>query len=133
MIGGMQELWLDFDCLDTGNIIHELMHSLGFFHEHSRADRDKYLDVFLENVLESKKYNFDKIPWLAPPFVSDEFDYDSIMIYGEYAFSKNGAPTMQAKDWLSSHRIVNPGLKISLSRNNARDLKEMYCPLVVIN
>lgn len=34
-----------------GNIIHEIAHALGFFHEHSRPDRDDYVDVLWDNVL----------------------------------------------------------------------------------
>ena len=34
-----------------GNIIHEIAHALGFFHEHSRPDRDDYVDVLWDNVV----------------------------------------------------------------------------------
>ena len=34
-----------------GNIIHEIAHALGFFHEHSRPDRDNYVDVLWDNVV----------------------------------------------------------------------------------
>ena len=43
------------NCLGTeGKAIHELMHALGIFHEQSRADRDEFVKVHLDNVIPSK-------------------------------------------------------------------------------
>lgn len=47
---GAQPLSLADDCLETGIILHELMHSLGFWHEQSRPDRDSYVEIFWENM-----------------------------------------------------------------------------------
>ena len=38
------------DCKYRGKVIHETLHALGFFHEHSRTDRDRYIKVIWKNI-----------------------------------------------------------------------------------
>ena len=37
-------------CAEKTNIMHELMHTLGFQHEQTREDRDKYIDIIYDNI-----------------------------------------------------------------------------------
>lgn len=40
------------NCLGgEGRAMHELLHALGIFHEQSRADRDKFVKIHLDNVI----------------------------------------------------------------------------------
>ena len=41
-------------------------------------------------------YNFAKEPTFDSK--GTEYDYDSIMHYGKFAFSRNGQPTIEPKD-----------------------------------
>jgi hypothetical protein len=53
-IGGPQKLNLQSPgCLTTlGTPVHELMHAVGFLHEHNREERDKYVTIRWENIQE---------------------------------------------------------------------------------
>lgn len=62
-----------------GVIMHEILHSLGFFHEHSRADRDSYIIINRSNIKSDKLHNFNKY---SSGLDIGAFDYNSIMLYG---------------------------------------------------
>lgn len=97
MIGGAQQIEIDTSWVIKGNIIHEILHSLGFLHEHCRSDRDDYIVVYPENILSEDYHNFQKYQM---PFAADigNFDFSSIMMYSSMAFSSNGLPTMRKID-----------------------------------
>lgn len=48
--GGKQRLSVGEGCEYKGTVLHEIMHALGFFHEHSRTDRDDYIMVLWWNI-----------------------------------------------------------------------------------
>ncbi len=58
-VGGKQEISIGTGCEYKGVVIHELMHSLGFWHEQSRPDRDTYVEIVFKNVMEGMD-NFKK-------------------------------------------------------------------------
>ena len=49
MAGGEQHLNMNSGCFEDGLLkpVHELLHTLGFVHEHTRPDRDDFIDVNL--------------------------------------------------------------------------------------
>ena len=42
--------------------VHELLHTLGFVHEHTRPDRDDFISVNMDNIEPGKEKNFEKRP-----------------------------------------------------------------------
>lgn len=60
---------------------HELGHVLGFFHEHQRWDRDRFVTIRYDNIKEGRVHDYD---WIArESWITDAttYDYRSIMHY----------------------------------------------------
>jgi hypothetical protein len=70
-------------------IVHELIHALGFWHEHQRPDRDSYVTINWANIQGSYAYNFNL---LAPAATVGAYDFDSVMHYPACAFSLDCPP-----------------------------------------
>ncbi|KAF4097577.1 hypothetical protein G5714_021585 [Onychostoma macrolepis] len=71
-------------CVYHGIVQHELNHALGFYHEQTRSDRDKYVKINWENMSPDMAYNFQK---QNTNNQNTPYDYGSIMHYGRTAFS----------------------------------------------
>ena len=51
MQGGPQVIGLGPHCYDqVGLVFHEIMHAVGFYHEHNRPDRDNFVTVIWDNI-----------------------------------------------------------------------------------
>ena len=51
---GKQLVSLGKQCYSQGTAMHELLHTLGFYHEQSRADRDEYVNIHYDNIRDGK-------------------------------------------------------------------------------
>jgi len=116
--GGRQAINLSPRCT-TMNTVHEIGHALGLWHEQSRADRGNYIRILWENIDEDHRFNFDQ------HFIDGkdigEYDYQSIMHYGPYAFSKNGEKTI-----VPLIEGVEIGQRKGLSDRDIAAIKLMY-------
>lgn len=100
-------------CWYKGTVIHEVLHSLGFWHEQSRPDRDNYVRILSQNIPPRKLldflqfddfekyffssevlYNFNKFSTSQINSRGSAYDVGSVMHYNGYAFSSNGRPTI---------------------------------------
>ena len=88
---GAQSIYTGDKC-STGTMIHEIGHALGLLHEHTRSDRDQYVQIHWDRIDPDMHINFEVIDG---SILLGEYDYGSIMHYGEYFFSNNGLPTIE--------------------------------------
>ena len=47
---GPQTISIGKNCDKFGIVVHELGHVVGFWHEHTRPDRDQYVDIFYKSI-----------------------------------------------------------------------------------
>lgn len=116
--GGRQEINLSPRCT-TMNTVHEIGHALGLWHEQSRTDRANFIRIAWENIDEDHKYNFDQHLTDGNDF--GDYDYQSIMHYGPYAFSKNGQKTI-----IPLSEYVEIGQRERLSEKDIAAINAMY-------
>ncbi|PKK69819.1 hypothetical protein RhiirC2_850413 [Rhizophagus irregularis] len=96
----------------TGSAMHELMHAIGFYHEHCRPDRDQYVIVDKEKIdnINYEKLRKSDVRWFGL------YDKESIMHYHlcSEMYLKPGE--------------VDPGIgqRIKLSKGDKRALNRLY-------
>ena len=93
-----QGVTLGKGCVRFPIIVHELGHAIGFYHEHSRPDRDEHIEVRFNNIKSSAIHNFEANSAGTTNLLGYGYDYASIMHYDRNAFSSNNRDTIVAKD-----------------------------------
>jgi hypothetical protein len=113
-LGGLQPILLADHCTWT-DVVHEVMHAIGFPHEHSRADRDQFVRVLFNNIQEDFLPQFDIAPTpVLDVLTTTGFDYQSVMIYPKTAFAKTpNLETLQS---------LNPAFDIAPSQQGLSNL-----------
>lgn len=61
-----------------------LGHSLGYFHEHARFDREDYVDIITENIPAAYLSQFSKTSPISMITFGVEYDLGSVMHYDPY-------------------------------------------------
>lgn len=80
-------------------IVHEIYHSLGFWHEQTRPDRDTFVTINWGNIEPGREHNFEMV---SSASVYGPYDFDSVMHYPRAGFSVNGGDTITVNQpWTS--------------------------------
>ncbi|XP_014300153.1 bone morphogenetic protein 1 [Microplitis demolitor] len=85
---GPQAISIGKNCDKFGIVVHELGHVVGFWHEHTRPDRDRHVQIIRDNIMAGQEYNFNKLTNEEVDSLGLPYDYDSIMHYAKNTFSK---------------------------------------------
>ncbi|KAJ2940187.1 hypothetical protein O0L34_g11751 [Tuta absoluta] len=85
-------LILGLECLKKREILHSLLHGIGFGDEVTHHQRDQYIRIMWENIQPKYQHLFASSPGEKKIMV--EYDPMSIMHFHDRAFSKNGQATI---------------------------------------
>lgn len=124
--GGGQVLLIRDDC-QIGSVMHEMGHALGFEHEHSRCDRDSYVQILTSNIRSGYSGYFVKHCTGADDIGT--YDEGSIMHYRHNAFGQLDAWGNEMTT-INSLRGMNwrMGQRDTLSSMDVYTLNVMYRP-----
>lgn len=139
-VGGVQPLRLNPNELKdftngVGSTAHEIVHALGGWHEHARADRDLNVTVLTDKIIPDQLHNFTIHS--SDGAMHGPYDYCSVMHYAMEAFPRvkgtntlipkgNVACTIPAADGSSTGNFFQPGQRYGLSSGDINMLKYLY-------
>ncbi|XP_043283629.1 tolloid-like protein 1 [Venturia canescens] len=126
---GPQAISIGKNCDKFGIVVHELGHVVGFWHEHTRPDRDRHVQIIRDNIMAGQEYNFNKLTDDEVNSLGLPYDYDSIMHYAKNTFSRG--TYLDTILPMESHGKKRPeiGQRVRLSEGDIAQTNLLYkCP-----
>ncbi len=114
MKGRRQVLSLGQGCTAWHVAAHELLHAAGLLHEHTRGDRDKYIQILTSNLGPLGASNFSVVRHRT----DGPFDFDSIMLYRSFAY-----PPF----------VINANVPMWVRRDNGQPMRQDNTDLSVLD
>lgn len=128
---GNQAISIGKNCDKFGIVVHELGHVIGFWHEHTRPDRDDHVKIIYKNIMPGQQYNFNKLTALEVNSLGEDYDYGSIMHYARNTFARaTYVDTILPRK--KPDMVVRPeiGQRVRLSPGDIAQANKLYrCPL----
>lgn len=111
-------------CDSAAVIMHLIGHTLGMTHEHQRADRDSFVQVFMQNVDPRSANNFLRFPSPYNSFGELRYPYDPLSIMHYPSWFGNGGGRGPSITLLSGGHIEQAQF---LSHFDSEKLRNAHC------
>ncbi|BHF73901.1 Bone morphoproteintic protein 1 [Sparganum proliferum] len=125
--GSPQAISIAPSCESVGEVMHQLGHVLGFYHEQSRPDRDDFVEILSDNILPGAWNEFAKRPSTYIDSLGEPYDYESIMHLKNNEFTKPGKnESIRPLECCPPPKI---GQRVKISEGDIRQVNKLYkCP-----
>ncbi|KAK2192635.1 hypothetical protein NP493_27g02025 [Ridgeia piscesae] len=127
---GGQAISIGKNCDKFGIVVHELGHVIGFWHEHTRPDRDDHVEIIYKNIMPGQEYNFNKLSSNEVESLGEAYDFESIMHYARNTFSR-GTYVDTILPRRNANTLTRPeiGQRVRLSPGDITQAGKLYkCP-----
>ncbi|KAM8704027.1 hypothetical protein ACLKA7_008617 [Drosophila subpalustris] len=126
---GPQAISIGRNCDKFGIVVHELGHVVGFWHEHTRPDREQHVVIEHNNIMKGQDYNFNMLSVDDVNSLGMAYDYDSIMHYARNTFSKGTYLDTILPIEIKGRKRPEIGQRLRLSQGDIAQANLLYkCP-----
>jgi len=127
---GPQAISIGKNCDKFGIVVHELGHVVGFWHEHTRPDREDHVEIIRESIQPGQDYNFNKLTAEEVNSLGQTYDYGSIMHYARATFAKaTYLDTIRPRPEPGQEVLPEIGQRVKLSPGDIAQTNLLYnCP-----